>query len=107
MPTSHAAVRHGVSWGKAHRAEKAFLMDWDRTRVTRPPRHIGLDESMAATAIRSELQYYAKADNPAERFDPGGRHARPPVAPDELERVMNIVGDVPGTLAERCSTGAG
>lgn len=44
MPTSHAAVRHGVSWGKARRAEKAFLADWDRTRVTRRPRHIGLDE---------------------------------------------------------------
>jgi transposase len=44
MPTSHAAVRHGVSWGKARRAEKAFLADWDRTRVKRQPRHIGLDE---------------------------------------------------------------
>jgi transposase len=44
MPTSHAAVRHGVSWGKAHRAEKAFLAEWDRTRVKRRPRHMGLDE---------------------------------------------------------------
>ena len=44
MPTSHAAVRHGVSWGKARRAEKAFLAEWDRTRVRRQPRHIGLDE---------------------------------------------------------------
>ena len=44
MPTSHAAVRHGVSWGKARRAEKAFLADWDRTRIKRQPRHIGLDE---------------------------------------------------------------
>ena len=44
MPTSHAAVRHGVSWGKARRAEKAFLAEWDRTRVKRQPRHIGLDE---------------------------------------------------------------
>ena len=25
MPTSHAAVRHGVSWGAARRAEVAFL----------------------------------------------------------------------------------
>ena len=25
MPTSHTAVRHRVSWGKARRAEKAFL----------------------------------------------------------------------------------
>jgi transposase len=44
MPTSHAAVRHGVSWGKARRAEKAFLAEWDRTRVKHRPPHIGLDE---------------------------------------------------------------
>jgi len=44
MPTSHAAVRHGVSWGKARRAEQAFLADWDRTRSRRQPRHLGLDE---------------------------------------------------------------
>jgi len=44
MPTSHAAVRNGVSCGKARRAEKAFLVDWDRTRVTHRSRHIGLDE---------------------------------------------------------------
>jgi transposase len=44
MPTSHAAVRHGVSWSKARRAEKAFLQDWDRTRVHHRPRHLGLDE---------------------------------------------------------------
>ena len=44
MPTSHAAVRHGVSWSKARRAERAFLVDWDRTRPRQRPRHIGLDE---------------------------------------------------------------
>jgi transposase len=44
MPTSHAAVRHGVSWGKARRAEKAFLADWDCTRPKKRPRHLGLDE---------------------------------------------------------------
>ncbi len=44
MPTSHVAVRHGVSWGKARRAEQAFLADWDRTRVHHQPRHLGLDE---------------------------------------------------------------
>lgn len=44
MPTSHAAVRHGVSWSKARRAEKAFLTDWDRTRPRRRPRHLGADE---------------------------------------------------------------
>jgi transposase len=44
MPTSHAAVRHGVSWSKARRAELAFLAEWDRTRRRHRPRHIGLDE---------------------------------------------------------------
>ena len=44
MPTSHAAVRHGVSWSKARRAEQAFLIDWDRTRPKRRPKHLGADE---------------------------------------------------------------
>ena len=44
MPTSHAAVRHGVSWGKARRAERAFLDTWDRSRPRRRPHHVGLDE---------------------------------------------------------------
>jgi transposase len=44
MPTSHAAVRHGVSWSKARRAEKAFLAEWDGHRPKRRPRHLGADE---------------------------------------------------------------
>jgi transposase len=44
MPTSHAAVRHGVSWSKARRAEQAFLAEWDRTRPKHRPRHLGADE---------------------------------------------------------------
>jgi len=44
MPTSHAAIRHGVSWSKARRAEAAFLADWDRTRPKHRPRHLGADE---------------------------------------------------------------
>ncbi len=44
MPTSHAAVRHGVSWGKARRAAVTFLAEWDRHRPKRQPRHVGLDE---------------------------------------------------------------
>jgi transposase len=44
MPTSHAAVRHGVSWSKARRAEAAFLADWDRARPRHRPRHLGADE---------------------------------------------------------------
>ena len=44
MPTSHAAVRHAVSWGTARRAERAFLDAWDRTRPKRRPCHLGVDE---------------------------------------------------------------
>jgi transposase len=44
MPTSHAAVRHAVSWGAARRAERAFLEAWDRARPKRRPRHLGVDE---------------------------------------------------------------
>jgi transposase len=53
MPTSHAAVRHGVSWGKARRAEKAFLAEWDRTRVKYRPRHlvVGRNPAWQRTAL--------------------------------------------------------
>ena len=44
MPTSHAAVRHDISWGKARRAERAFLEEWDAGRSKRRPRHLGADE---------------------------------------------------------------
>ena len=44
MPTSHAAVRHAVSWGAARRAEYAFLRRWDEQRPKRRPRYLGLDE---------------------------------------------------------------
>lgn len=44
MPTSHAAIRHAVSWGKARRAEKAFLLEWDRGRPKRRSRYLGADE---------------------------------------------------------------
>jgi transposase len=44
MPTSHAAVRHAVRWGAAHRAERAFLDAWDRRRPNHRPKHLGVDE---------------------------------------------------------------
>ena len=44
MPTSHAAVRHGVSWSKARRAEKMLLTEWNARRPKRRPRHLGADE---------------------------------------------------------------
>jgi len=56
IPTSHAAVRHGVSWGKARRAERALLAEWDRTRPKRRLRHLGLDEIQRGKGQREELQ---------------------------------------------------
>ena len=44
MPTSHAAVRHRVSWSKARRAERTFLAEWDRDRPRHRPRYLGADE---------------------------------------------------------------
>lgn len=44
MPTSHAAVRHRVSWSKARRAERAFLAEWDHGRPRHRPRYLGADE---------------------------------------------------------------
>lgn len=44
MPTSHAAVRHAVSWGKARRSERAFLEEWDANRPRHRPRYLGADE---------------------------------------------------------------
>ena len=44
MPTSHAAIRHGVSWGKARRAEHAFLRNWDGQRLRRRPQYLGADQ---------------------------------------------------------------
>ena len=44
MPTSHAALRHAVSWGAARRAERRFLERWDAGRPRRRPRHLGADE---------------------------------------------------------------
>jgi transposase len=52
MPTSHAAVRHGVSWGKARRAERAFLETWDAHRPKRRPRHLGADEIQRGKGYR-------------------------------------------------------
>ena len=44
MPTSHAAVRHAISWGSARRAERRFLERWEAGRPRRRPRHLGADE---------------------------------------------------------------
>lgn len=53
MPTSHAAVRHRVSWGKARRAEKAFLQAWAAGRPKYRPRYLGADEVQRGKGQRS------------------------------------------------------
>jgi hypothetical protein len=66
--------------------------------------HFGLTGSWNRATARSELGYYAKSRDPAEKFDPQGRHARDPLPPDTAERVETIVGDVAGKLVELCGT---
>ena len=51
MPTSHAAVRHRVSWGNARRAETAFLTEWERTR-RKPPRRTRRPCGQPAPGVR-------------------------------------------------------
>jgi hypothetical protein len=63
--------------------------------------HFGLRESWDFKAAVSELTYYAKSKNPAERFEPGGRHSRPPLPARTLERVLEIAGDVQQRLDAR------
>jgi len=66
--------------------------------------HIGLTESWSNGTATTELRYYAKSLDPSEPFDPEERHARAPLSPDALERVLDVVGDLPDTLAERTET---
>jgi transposase len=111
MPTSHAAVRHGVSWGKARRAEKAFLAEWDRTRVKRRPRHLGVDEiqrgkgqrfwTVLSDLVRGEvigLQQDRREDSLRtllnDRLDARQRAAVEAVCTDMHRPYVNVVGDV-------------
>jgi hypothetical protein len=57
MLTSHAAVRHGVSWSKARRAEKAFLLVHQSERQPEP--HLDL-------AVRADGRCYAACSRVAD-----------------------------------------
>jgi transposase len=111
MPTSHAAVRHGVSWGKARRAEQAFLAEWDRTRVQRRPRHLGVDEiqrgkgqrfwTVLSDLVRGEvigLQKDRSEDSLRtllnEDVDARQRAAVEAVCTDMHRPYLNVVGEV-------------
>jgi hypothetical protein len=54
MPTSHAAVRHGVSWGKARRAEKAFAPEGSDAR--------GISVSTRFSTARAQQFWTALSD---------------------------------------------
>jgi hypothetical protein len=62
--------------------------------------HLGLGGPWRPRAV-AELTYYAKSSNPAEKFDPGGRHARPALPDGCRERVLEIAGDLPDRLRAR------
>ena len=111
MPTSHAAVRHGVSWSKARRAERAFLADWDRGRPKHRPRHLGADEihrgkgqqfwTVLSDLVRGEVIGLAKDRNEASlrtllttRLDARQRAAVEAVCTDMHRPYLNVVGEV-------------
>ena len=111
MPTSHAAVRHGVSWSKARRAEQAFLAEWDTTRPKRRPRHLGVDEiqrgkgqqfwTVLSDLVRGEvigLQKDRSEDSLRallkDRLDARQRAAVQAVCMDMHRPYLNVVTDV-------------
>lgn len=111
MPTSHAAVRHAVSWGTARRAERAFLEAWDRTRPKHRPRHLGVDEiqrgkgqhfwTVLSDLVRGEvigLQHDRSEDSLrtllAERLDARQRAAVQAVCMDMHRPYLNVVTEV-------------
>lgn len=113
MPTSHAAVRHAVSWGAARRAERAFLEAWDRTRPKRRPRHLGVDEiqrgkgqhfwTVLSDLVRGEvigLQHDRSEDSLRtllhDRLDARQRAAIEAVCADMHRPYLNVVAEVLG-----------
>jgi transposase len=110
MPTSHAAVRHAVSWGRARRAERAFLEAWDRTRPKHRPRHLGADEiqrgkgqhfwTVLSDLVRGEVIGLAQDRSEASlrtllttRLDPRQRAAVDAVCTDMHRPYLNVVAE--------------
>ena len=111
MPTSHAAVRHAVSWGRARRAERALLEAWDRTRPKRQPRHLGADEiqrgkgqhffTVLSDLVRGEVIGLARDRSEASlrtllttRLDARQRAAVEAVCTDMHRPYLNVVAEV-------------
>ena len=111
MPTSHAAVRHRVSWSKARRAERAFLAEWDRDRPAHRPRYLGADEihrgkgqqfwTVLSDLVRGEVIGLEKDRSEASlrtllttRLDARQRAAIEAVCTDMHRPYLNVVGEV-------------
>lgn len=111
MPTSHAAVRHRVSWSKARRAELAFLAAWDRGRPKHRPRYLGADEihrgkgqqfwTVLSDLVRGEVIGLEKDRSEASlrtllttRLDARQRTAVAAVCTDMHRPYLNVVGEV-------------
>jgi transposase len=111
MPTSHAAVRHRVSWSKARRAERAFLAEWDRGRPKHRPRYLGADEihrgkgqqfwTVLSDLVRGEVIGLEKDRSEASlrtvlttRLDARQRAAVEAVCTDMHRPYLNVVGEV-------------
>lgn len=111
MPTSHAAARHAVSWGAARRAERAFLEAWDRTRPSRRPRYLGVDEiqrgkgqqfwTVLSDLVRGEVIGLQKDRTEAslstllnDRLTARQRSAVEAVCTDMHRSYLNVVGEV-------------
>jgi transposase len=111
MPTSHAAVRHRVSWSKARRAERAFLAEWDRGRPKHRPRYLGTDEihrgkgqqfwTVLSDLVRGEVIGLEKDRSEASlrtllttRLDARQRAAVEAVCTDMHRPYLNVVGEV-------------
>jgi transposase len=111
MPTSHAAVRHRVSWSKARRAERAFLAEWDRGRPRHRPRYLGADEihrgkgqqfwTVLSDLVRGEVIGLEKDRTEASlrtllttRLDTRQRAAVEAVCTDMHRPYLNVVAEV-------------
>ena len=111
MPTSHAAVRHRVSWSKARRAERAFLAEWDRGRPRHRPRYLGADEihrgkgqqfwTVLSDLVRGEVIGLEKDRSEASlrallttRLDARQRAAVEAVCTDMHRPYLNVVAEV-------------
>ncbi len=76
-----------------------LMADPPRT-LERVVAHLGLANFPIDIALR-QRDYYAKAGGPTARYEPEGRHARPPLPPETAASVSAITADVEARLRAR------